>query len=103
MDLSALKSAIHSGDYLWKKHSLVRLAERNITQDEALEVILNGDVIEEYPDDQPYPSCLMFEEVNGRPLHLVVALDPGDNFVYIITVYEPSLDEFKPDYRTRRN
>ena len=103
MEVSALRPAINHGDYLWKKHCLVRLAERNISQDEALEVILDGEVIEDYPDDEPYPSCLMFKEVNGRPLHLVVALDLDDNFAYVITVYEPSLDEFKPDYRTRRN
>ena len=92
MELSALRNAIKRGDYLWKKHSLVRLTERNISQDEALEVILSGEVIEEYPDDQPYPSCLMFKEVNERPLHLVVAMDTEGNFAYTITVYEPSLD-----------
>lgn len=102
MDLSVLKDAINSGEYLWKKHSLIRLSERGISQEEALKVILKGEVIEDYPDDQPYPSCLMFKEVNGRPLHLVVALDKENNFAYIITAYEPSLDEFEPDYRTRR-
>ncbi len=103
MDLSALKNAIDNGQYLWRKHALTRLAERGIGQEEALEVIQEGEAIENYPDDSPYPSCLMFKKVNERPIHVVVALDSEENFGYIITVYEPSPEEFESDFRTRRN
>ena len=103
MDLSALKNAIDKGQYLWRKHALTRLAERGINQEEALEVIQEGEVIENYPDDSPYPSCLIFKKVYERPIHVVVALDSEESFAYIITVYEPSPEEFESDFRTRRN
>jgi len=103
MNLSALKKAISEGQYLWRKHALIRLAERGINQEEALEVIQEGEVIENYPDDTPYPSCLIFKKVDERPIHVVVAFDSEDDFAYIITVYEPSLEEFESDFRTRRN
>jgi len=34
--------------------------------------------------------------------HAVAALAKEDERVYIITAYEPSLDVFEPDFRTRR-
>ncbi|MCF7890535.1 DUF4258 domain-containing protein [Candidatus Bipolaricaulota bacterium] len=103
MDLSALKKAIDKEQYLWRKHALTRLAERGINQEEAIEVIKEGEVVENYPDDTPYPSCLTFKKVDGRPIHVVVALDSKENFAYIITVYEPSSEEFESDFKTRRN
>jgi len=61
--------------------------------------ILNGEIIEEYPDDKPFPSCLIYgRSADGRPLHVVCAVAPVSR---IITVYFP--DESKwVDYRVRR-
>ncbi|MCK4581156.1 MAG: DUF4258 domain-containing protein [Dehalococcoidia bacterium] len=102
MDLGSLRDAIHSGDFEWRKHALVRLAERNICQSDALRVITEGEVIEEYAGDKPFPSCLMFKVVAGCPLHVVVSFAASSQKAYIITVYEPCTDEFESDFRTRR-
>lgn len=40
--------------------------------------------------------------VNGRPIHTVIAYDEDTNNVHVITTYEPALDIFESDYRTRR-
>ena len=61
-----------------------------------------GNVIEDYPEDRPFPSCLMVRLIEGKPIHVVVSLDEKENSAYIITVYEPSLDKFDPDYKTRK-
>jgi hypothetical protein len=61
-----------------------------------------GQVIENYPDDAPYPSALVLGFARDRPVHVVVALDTSAPEAHIITVYEPSPDEFEPDSRTRR-
>ena len=68
MNLSTLKKAINEGQYLWRKHALIRLAERGINQEEVLNVIKEGEVIEDYPEDTPYPSCLIFKKVDQRPI-----------------------------------
>lgn len=102
LDLTALRSAVRAGRYEWRKHALVRLAERNIRQPDILEVLDCGEQIEEYPDDRPFPSVLLFHAIRGRPLHVVAAYDPEGNWAYLITAYEPSLDEFEADFRTRR-
>jgi hypothetical protein len=45
-----------------------------IRVDEALEVLHAGEIIEEYPDDTPYPSCLILgRTASGRSLHIVCA------------------------------
>jgi len=101
MDLQKLREAVKSGRFEWRKHTLVRLAERNVSQDIIIEVIMKGDIIENYPHNTPFPSCLILGWVEGKPYH-VVSLDEASEIGYIITAYEPSLDKFEPDFRTRR-
>ena len=102
MDVQNLRKCIREENYEWRKHTLIRLDERNISQEDILKVVLNGEVIEDYPGNKPFPSCLMLGMVSGKPYHVVVALDIESPMVYIITAYEPSLDKFKPDFKTRR-
>ena len=100
-DFDKFRKSILSGRIEWRKHTLQRLAERMIKQDEALDVLLSGECIQEYPDDKPYPSAL-FLHISNRPLHVVAAFDAVNNFVYIITVYEPKSEFFESDFKTRK-
>ena len=63
---------------------------------------MKGEVIEDYPQNTPFPSCLILEWVKGKPYHVVASLDETIGMGYIITAYEPSLDKFQSDFRTRR-
>ena len=40
-------------------HGQIRLNERNITIDDIMNAIDNGEIIEQYPSDFPFPSCLI--------------------------------------------
>jgi len=102
MDIEKLQKAIKMGNYEWRKHTLVRLAERSISQDVVLRVILEGEVIEDYPNDKPFPSCLIFKMIERGPYHVVVSFNPEFKKAYIITAYQPTLDKFEPDFKTRR-
>ncbi len=79
-----------------------KLLERDINRIEVKEVILEGEVVESYEEDKPFPSALFFKLVNNRPLHVVAAFDEMRNKAYIITSYEPDLIIFENDYRTRK-
>lgn len=72
-----------------------------ITTDEIRDVILQGEIIEDYPEDKRGHSCLMFA-VSGRnrPVHVVCA--PSEECLAIVTTYLPSLEKWKPDFKTRR-
>jgi hypothetical protein len=102
VNLEAVRKAIHKGHVDWRKHSLSRLAERGIAQKQVMDVLLTGEPIESYEKDKPCPSGLFLGFPNGRPLHVVAALDETSDTVYIVTVYEPTLEHFESDYRTRR-
>lgn len=86
----------------YRIHAVQRMWQRGITPEEVAEILALGEVIEDYPDDFPYPSRLLLAWVKGRPLHLVVAENTDDNSVIVITVYQPDLMNWLQDYRERR-
>ncbi len=102
IDLELLRQAVGERRVEWRKHVLQKLAERNISQDSVIEVILNGERIQDYTEDRPFPSALFLAYVGGKPLHVVAAYDETKRLSYIITAYEPSLDVFESDYKTRK-
>ena len=75
MDLDKARKSVRAGRYEWRKHALVRLAERNVKQTTVIQVILEEEIIEEYPEGAPCPSCLMFKMIEKKPYHVVVAFD----------------------------
>ena len=75
--------------------------ERDIQRDDVKNCIQNGEIIEDYPDDFPNPSCLIFGMTLANKILHVVAGSDG-TYLYIITAYYPSADKFEPDMKTRR-
>lgn len=50
----------------------------------------NGEIIEEYPNDKPYPSYLIYGRVeDGNPIHSVWAYSSESRIAILITVYRP--------------
>jgi len=92
MDITLIQQSVRFGDYFWRQHAVERSIERDIEETEVSEVILNGKIIEEYPDDKYGPSCLIYGRTKrGRPIHVQCSLPPE---VWIITVYEPDPDQW---------
>lgn len=82
-------------------HAAKRLEQRGIRLKEILDCIFTGEIIEQYPDDYPYPSCLIFGNQNAeKPLHTVVATN-GER-LWIVTAYYPSHDKWMDDLKTRK-
>lgn len=102
IDLATLHEAIAAGRIEWRKHVLQKLAERGISQQAVREVLLRGERIRDYTEDKPFPSALFLDYVSGRPLHVVAACDEVIRQAFVITAYEPSLEIFEADYRTKR-
>ncbi len=66
-----------------------------------IKAILNGQIIEEYENDYPYPSCLIFgTTLNKKVLHIVCGTN--ENEVWIITAYYPDSMEWNSDFKTRK-
>lgn len=101
MDILKIQKLCRAEWIEFSKHVSDRMFQRNITADEIIEAILNGKIIEEYPDDYPHPSCLILGiTLRKRVLHIVVGIT--DTRIWIITVYEPTTDRWNKDFTERR-
>ena len=56
-----------------------------IQDEEVFETVLTGKIIENYPEDEPYPSCLIYgRTTQNRPLHLVCAYSEDEKLSIVI-------------------
>lgn len=102
VSIEELQVAIELGNIEWKKHSLERMLERGISRNKIFTVLLNGEIIERYGSDQPFPSVLILGFRDNKPLHVVVAYDSSKRFVYVITVYEPTIELWESNFKVRK-
>jgi hypothetical protein len=71
--------------------------------DEILASISGGEMIEQYSEDKPYPSCLILSKnVKDEPIHTVWAYNHEAQSSVLITVYRPDPEQWI-DGRIRRN
>ncbi len=103
MDIKQLQSLYNaSGSNIkWAKHCLERMQERDISINDVESCLHTGEIIEDYPDDFPHPSCLIFGYTKeNKVLHLVV----GSNVdtIFFITAYYPDTNKFETDLKTRK-
>lgn len=101
IDINNLRSYYEKERVIITIHAQERLRQRGIRAKDVRNCIMTGEIIEQYPDDFPFPSCLVFgKSVNGKILH-VVASDEGTGS-RIITAYFPDNIEFEDDLKTRK-
>ena len=86
----------------FRLHAIRRMFEREISDEEVLKVIQEGEVIEEYPNDEPYPSMLILGFVNDRPIHVVVAINEEESMGIVVTAYQPDPSLWRDNFRRRR-
>jgi len=80
-------------------HARERMAERGVSTEDLISLIINGEIIESYPDDFPYPSVLLLGYLSGEAFHVVAA--KGRNLVKVVTVYRAD-EEIWLNHRTRK-
>lgn len=83
------------------KHAKERLVERGIKVDDVTHCISTGEIIKQYEDDRPLPSCLMLgKDVGGKYMHMVMSKD--EEYIYLITAYYPDNTQWEADFKTRK-
>ena len=101
LKISTIKQMVKDGKIRWTNHSIVRLFQRKINQEDIENAILNGEIIEEYENDYPYPSCLIYGvNLNKKVIHVVCGLKETE--LWIITAYYPDDIKWKEDLKTRK-
>ena len=70
--------------------------------DEIFFSVFQGEIIEDYPTDTPYPSCLIYGDTfASAPVHSVWAYNQTNQWAVLITVYRPDPRRWI-DWRVRR-
>ena len=84
------------------EHAAIRFRQRNIRAKDVRNVVFTGEIIEQYPEDFPFPSCLILgKTTDNRWMHIVMS-DEGSSS-RIITAYFPNKEKWSADYRTRKD
>lgn len=101
MSIDEIRNGVAAKRIRWTTHCVEKMGERDISIEDIRQCIDQGEIIEDYPDDFPHPSCLIYGKAeDNRVIHVVAGFD-GET-VYIITAYEPNTDKFEEDLKTRR-
>ena len=98
-----IRSHARSGFYQETIHAGAVMDDRDIAIADLERALLTGEIIEEYSDDYPEPSCLLLGwSRDGNPLHVVCSRGNTEPALRIITVYRPDPAQWDPDFITRK-
>jgi hypothetical protein len=90
-------------DIVFSGHAVQRMFERGIDEKDLYEVIAEGELIDEYPGDKPFPSMLLLGQVSNQAIHVVLGVDSQTGVCYVITVYLPDPGLWLMGFRKRRS
>jgi hypothetical protein len=96
LNIEDIKTYCTDDTIVLTEHLLTRMRQRQIRFADIKHAISNGEIIEQYPTDYPFPSCL----INGENMHIVCSI--GESCLYIITAYRPSSEKWEADGRKRK-
>jgi len=86
----------------FSRHAIERMFARGISELDVLNALRHGQLVEEYPDDKPYPSMLLLGWRDNQPIHIVAARDNENNTCIVITAYRPDSAHWGKDFKTRK-
>ena len=87
---------------VFSRDAIQQMFLRRISKSDVQAVVTYGEVIEENPDDTPFPSYLLLDFVEGKPIHVVFSYDESTNTGYVVTAYIPDPEIWTNSFRTRR-
>ena len=101
IDINTIRKYYEQDQVYVTEHASNRFRQRGITAKDIRHVIDNGEIIEQYPDDYPFPSCLVLGKDNNKNTIHVCLSDEGTSS-RIITAYYPDKNKWNNDFKTRR-
>jgi Domain of unknown function (DUF4258) len=91
MDIKDIINSIGDSRVRITDHADEEAFADQLTYDEIYFSVAHGELIEDYPNDKPYPSCLIFgKNFSGEAIHSVWAYNPDNMWSVLITVYRPN-------------
>lgn len=89
-------------DYFYSLHVFQKLRLIDLSLAEFEQLLGGGEVIEELRDSPEQTREIVLLVEWARPLHLVVAVDSGQQEERLVTVYEPRPAEWDDEFKRRK-
>lgn len=91
MDIRNIIQSVEVRNYRITQHAVEEAADDQLKLEGIFHSLHDGEIIEDYPHDEPYPSCLIYgNNADGEPIHSVWAYDDRNQRAILITVYRPN-------------
>ncbi|MCL2002922.1 MAG: DUF4258 domain-containing protein [Oscillospiraceae bacterium] len=101
LDIGGLRDLCHDSSIVLTKHAATRMRERGITIENIKNAVRIGEIIQQYKEDKPFPSCLMLGETEqNKKIHIVASVNGG--YMYVITAYYPNEKDWGVDMKHRK-
>jgi len=95
MKIDSIRDAVQKSHVRISDHADEEAEADGLTFDEIYFSVLHGEIIEDYPGDKPYPSCLIYGMTfSGDPVHSVWAYNEENQWAVLVTVYRPDPDRW---------
>ena len=104
MDIETIRERIRAGNYLVKSHAVQHAVKEGFDRQHMIEAILNGKVIEDYPDDQRLLICSQKVTLEDTSIYLHIVCEYVDPvYVELITAYIPDGRRWQnPPFKRRK-
>ncbi len=101
ISIEQLKSYYKNDMVFITYHTAERCRQRGITAKDIKQVVASGEIIEQYPDDFPFPSCLICgKDMSGKIAHVCMS-DEG-SASRVITAYYPDKNKWDESFKKRK-
>ena len=101
IDIDHLREHYQDDTVFITEHAAERSRQRGILSRDIRNAVENGEIIEQYPDDFPFPSCLILgHDLAGHHIH--VCMSEEGTCSRIITAYYPDREKWSEDLKVRR-
>lgn len=90
MDIRDIIRAVDAQNYHITHHAAEEAQDDDLDFEGIFYSLRHGQMIEDYPEDRPYPSCLIYGiNADGEPIHSVWAYAEANQQAILVTVYRP--------------
>ena len=101
IDIEILREYYLRDMVLISEHAAMRFKQRGLKAKDIRAAVNDGEIIEQYPEDFPFPSCLILgKSEEGKCLHVVMSNE--GSMARVITAYFPDPDKWSEDFKTRK-
>ena len=102
MNLQDIIDAVDNHRIRISDHADEEREQDRLDLDEIYHTLKHGEIIEDYPEDKPFPSCLVYgDTATGDAVHSVWAYNMDNRWTVLVTAYRPAAGRWV-NWRIRR-